>query len=235
MKKILKAFGIDVSKGKARKPETGAVRRLGPAPEILDYLMTVMRNDRGVHAETILSTSGALCGYAAQRAIWQHAIEDQGMPVTDVFAFVGTKDGGTFLFSETVNQLLASEDDEVASLWRMVRQAAAESGAASLPDPGPIFARNAAALGSKPYPDFSTPANHRPGIEPAEALRHLWPKISVALEQGCSGALQWPITLGAVSAKLIGMTKDNLDPVISATLVMESAVAMSKLGDLEAA
>lgn len=232
--KILKAFGIDDSGSKAPGQGDGLASLPEPAQVVLKFLVGEFRDEQGeIHAETILSTSGALCGFAAQRAVWKTMVEQQNMSIEQVFMVVETKDGGRFLFSEPVNQLLVSQEGNILSVWRLVSDMAVKSGARELPDLEKIFARTAEGLGGTPFPNFSTPQAHRPREEPAEALRRLWPSVGTALDRSCDVPIEWPIILGFVSSALVAMTRTELDPSMSATLIMESAVAMSKMTGIE--
>lgn len=232
--KFLKTFSMGRPKPDGRRPGDATAQLPEPGPAILSFLIEQVRDDDGIHPETILSAGGALCGFAAQRAVWLTMIEQQRMPIEKVFVVVDTKDGSRFLFSDAVNHLLASEDPKILSTWRLVRDAAIKCGAKSLPDLEQIFARTAAGVGSTPFPSFSTPEAHRPREAPAAALRRFWPSVGGALDRTCDGPMHWPFVLGFVCSGLVAMSRSELDPAIAATLVMESAVAMSKMTGIEA-
>lgn len=229
--KFLKALGI--GEAPPSRPGKGIESIPEPSQAILSFLLESYRDEKGIHAETILGASGALCGYAAQRAVWVMMVEQQRTPLEQVFTVVDTKDGSRFLFSELVNQLLVSEEGKVLSVWRLVRDMAVKCGAASLPDLQAIFARTAEAVGSTPFPRFSTPSNHRPLEEPAAALRRLWPSVGGALDRTCDVPVEWPIITGFVASGLVAMTRNEFDSSIAATLIMESAVSMSKMTGIE--
>ncbi len=225
---ILKALGIGAKSSSRARTSIGPADLPAASQVILKTLVDHFQ-DTGLHAPTILSASGALSGFAAQQSVLKEFVEKQGQPLEKHFAVAETEGGERFLFSETVNQLIASDGGELISLWRLVSRFAVESGAPKLPDLHAIFASTAERVGSTPFPVFSTPDHIRPREEPTFALRRLWPIMLPIMEEHCEGHMVWPIATAFSAAALIPMSRNTVEPFHAATLIMESAVAMSKV------
>ena len=81
------------------EPADGVARLVG-------YLSDAYRDERGVHAETILSAAGALAGFAAQQALWEGVVRPRKLTAKQVFMRVTTKSGETFFFGDFLNRIL---------------------------------------------------------------------------------------------------------------------------------
>jgi hypothetical protein len=236
-----------------------------------------LRDERGVHAETLFVVMGALAGQAAAQAFWDRS------PIMGVdFMDIGTRDGRHFFFGDALNAYIVRERGSVAPLWDIVAGGAVTAGCApsALPDWKEIFTHGTQSLGSPAFGIVRTPAEHQPAFQPMQALQQYWPMTRKILSQparegvgpsvksaqekpeepasaprggfaqtvkGMFGKKKpqpgpqtdiwgetlarqhWPIVVGLVTQRFIGMTKDVLDPGWAVRIFMEAAVPMSKL------
>jgi hypothetical protein len=125
-------------------------------------------------------------------------------------------------------------------LWNFVAAAAIEAGlgAAELPDYRPMFQFAAQSVGT---PEFGIPRvdkKHQPQLAPRAALNLFWPRARFLLtrEDGPGPAKDrhvpphyWPLVIDIVARQCVLLSKSGLDPKIAVALVMESAIAMSKV------
>jgi hypothetical protein len=126
--------------------------------------------------------------------------------------------------------------------------AALQAGVAQkdLPDIREMFGYVANTIGT---PDFGIPRpaqEHPTHLTPRKALESFWPGTKALLSNAdgvlVSGLIglddlrdtgvaeaHWPLVNALVTRQLVPMAKDTLDPRIAFSLVMESAIAMSKV------
>jgi len=195
------------------------------AKEIFQRLLDGMRDARGVHIESILCALGALAGYACQASLRAQALA-KGMPETAAFQTVQTKDGRHYFFGDPLNRALAEDQ---YSVWGLVAGAAQHIGAQELPDLGDIFQHSAQALGSDQFGIPRIPEGHRPGDLPANFLKILWPMHLPTVKLFCPDPVEWPVLYALAIQEVIYAGKAAIDPRLAVSIVMESAVPMSKI------
>lgn len=217
---------------------TGVDETLGniAVGHIRENLMAFLKNERGIHAETLMVAVGALAGHAALHAAFAVA---SAQPAKASLVTLGTSDGSTFYAGDTLNAFLVPENPEIASLWGMIAATAAAAGVPQAEVPGytDIFQRAVRTIGTPDFGKVNAPAEHTPGGTPRQLLDAFWPAIrklltwsNPTLADGRSlSPRYWPFVFGIVAQQYIDMTKGMLDPRLSVRLIMEAAVPMSKV------
>jgi hypothetical protein len=213
-----------------------------------DSLLKWLTSERGVHAETLLVSIGALAGFAAPSAAFR-SIGPPGTPVPKDAIVTAEAGGETYYFGDRINGYLVRQAGENRfPLWGYIAAAALEAGLAEskMPDVREMFGHVAKTVGT---PDFGiprAPKEHPTHLTPRKALEAFWPGAKELLSnadgvlvRGLSGLEDlrgtgvaeehWPLVIALVARQFIIMAKDTLDPRISLSLVMESAIAMSKV------
>jgi hypothetical protein len=208
-------------------------------------LMSSLKTARGVHTETLLTVIGGLTGFAAQNAALDRITsktqqDSTGRPLT--FAVAHTKGGDKFLFGDAINVYLFPEAQSVLPLGALVAGAAVSAGVkeADLPNYGEIAAHVASVVGTPEFGKLRVREGVDPQLQPLDALIKFWPNTRDVLARSPVKQLfrrqerplqeiHWPIILGLVASQYIAMTKQVLNPSISAALIMESAVITSKI------
>jgi hypothetical protein len=205
-----------------------ATARIG-GREVFHRLYAAMRNERGVHVESMLCVLGALAGYACQAEVRAIA-RAKNLPDDAVFQIVSAVDGRRYYFGELLNQPLLNAQP---SLWGLAAAAATRAGAAGLPDPHALFRHVAASVGSDAFGVPRVPAKHRAGDTPRGYLKQLWPALFPLVRKLCPDPALWPVVFGMAIGHTIEAAHGTIDPALAFTIVMEAAVPMSKV-DLEA-
>lgn len=185
----------------------------------VNFLISEYKNERGVHAETIIGAMAALAGEFALRAS-EPTLPDEG-----------------WVHSETVNGILfENETKGQMTLWAAVRKGAIRRGASpdSLPDPQDVVACTAKSVGQSPFPPLSIPENYYPLEWSPNACPKYRAQIEkLAMEQGLS-TTECAIALGFSVGLLIAKTSDILPPAIAATLALEIMIGVSRMAPLKA-
>lgn len=217
----------------APRPGTGKLANEG-GEIITKFVRAGYQDERGVHIESVLSALAALAGYAAQ--VTAIRLIKDGDPAATQFPQVNeikTKDGQAFLIIELANQLVAAPGGpDKLTILTLVANAAMRVGGKRLPDMTAIMKRNAAHFGSPDYPPLTVDPRHFPKENALVALRQWWPVVVTvfsAVELRDIHPLYWVFTLANEAGKLIEEGKAVLDPDLAMVLVMETAVAMSKV------
>ena len=223
-----------------------------------ESLLSWLKTDRGVHSETLLCSIGALAGFAAQTAAF-HRVEKRDIPFTagndpkmptaafaeylrtaNLMVVANTKSGEAYYFGDLINGYVVPQPTNDYALWNFVAAAAIEAGLkpAELPDYRDMFRFAAQSVGT---PEFGVPRvakEHQPQLLPRAALHLFWPRARFILTRddvpGPSHGRHvpphyWPLVIDLVARQCLALSKTALEPKIGVTLLMESAIAMSKV------
>jgi len=191
-----------------------------------------------------MTVVGAVAGFAAQNAALN--LITSGAPsgaAPRSLAVVSTKPGEIFLYGDSINVFLFPESGSVLPLAALIAGAALRAGVkeVDLPNTGEIAAYVASVVGSGgEFGKLRVRPGVEPQLQPLAALMRFWPKTRDVLarppvkplfrrQERPLQEIHWPIVLGLVASQYIAMTKQVLNPSISAALVMESAVITSKI------
>jgi len=207
-----------------------------------ESLMKALKNQRGIHTETILTAVGALAGFAAQNAALDRVTSPDPTTPALKLAIAQTNPGEQFLFGDAINVHLFPEPHSTLPLSAIIAGAATQAGVppTELPDYQDMAKHVAAVVGTPDFGKLRAPQEHQPQLEPLGLLRQLWPLTRDVLRRPPHKGIfrrtemplqetHWPIVIGIVSSQLIAMTKGVLDPRIGAALIMESAVITTKI------
>lgn len=196
-------------------------------------------------AQTLLIAAGALAGFAGQNAALEQGellTSRRDLVAPESLMLKTNRQGQRFLFGRWVNAPLLLGYGHGFPLQRFVVQAAAAAGLRrdQFPDFWELERRIGKAAG-KADGDFGRleeVEGRGAPARPQDLLRALWPtarRVFMApmpLEMADEPAMNeahWPILMGLVTARAIGMTREAVDPARAAGLVMESAIIASKL------
>lgn len=195
------------------------------AKEVSHHVLAVLKNERGVHAETAFAVLGALAGYACQAAVRaQHAATGGTTPLPLNDALIA--DGRHFFFGDALNRPLA---ETKLSVWSLAAGAAQQAGCKALPDISEIFGHVSKNLGSPQFGVPRVPEQNRPGVTIDQTLKALWPKLQPLVQKVCLDPMHWPIAYSLAIQELFQSTKGLLDPGIALSIVMETAIPSSKI------
>lgn len=193
--------------------------------EILGLAMAALKDERGIHLESLFCALGALAGRACQDSVRARALSE-GKPAEAYFTVATTTDGNKYYFGDALNQPLA--EDRV-SVWSLVAGAAAHDGAQQLPDLNEIFKHNAAALGGEQFGVPRLPAEHPVHALPLDYARKLWPDARKVVAEFAGEPRLWPVAIGLAIQELMAQTRGQVPPGVVARIVMESAIPVSKV------
>jgi hypothetical protein len=197
--------------------------------EVLQMLFAELKDQSGVHAETVLTTLGSLAGFSVQMSLRETLVKPGKIPEDKVFVIVKTKTGESFYLGSLPNEGLFGGKPGVYSVYGLVGGGAQKPGAKELPDIEDIARYVAGTLGSDKFGVPRVPAQHMPHAQPIELLDKFWNPIRNFLVLKVQAPMQWPLVLALAAQKFIVMNKDLIDPALAGKLVMETATAMAKV------
>lgn len=197
------------------------------ATRIADWLMRELRDDRGLHCETLLTAAGAIAGYAAQQSLWEGMIKPGKMAITQVFKVIETGSGEAFFYGEVIDNMLVSPDPKHQSLWRAISPAAVAEGGEHLPEMASVLRHCNATMGTPQFGLPRLPDDHLPSMLPRAALNRLWPGARLFL--ALSEPPIWPQHMAQVTHRLMHAMKDTISSDLALKIVMEAAVPMSRV------
>lgn len=193
--------------------------------ELLGLVMSSLKDERGIHLESLYCALGAVAGHACQASVSAEA-SAAGKPPDALFDVVTTTDGGRYYFGDALNRPLA--EDRV-SLWSLVAGAAAHDGASQLPDLADIFRHNAAVLGSEQFGVPRLPPEHPVQAKPVDYARKLWPSVRPIVSKLAGEPRMWPVSVGLAIQEVMAQAGGQVPPEMVARIVMESAIPVSKI------
>jgi hypothetical protein len=203
-----------------------------------------------IHAETFMTASGAIVGFAAQQALFFQLAENRDKAASGEIKVVTTKAGRKYYFGEPLNRTLFPQSDVEAplKLWSLAAGAAIANGLkqSELPDPGKMFAHVSQVIGGEFEGFPSTPKENHPQLAVRELLKLVWPLAAMCFNGELSGVpaksgpatQRWrPVIAARATHAFMRQVKDVLDPRTILIIVMEAAIYASKLdrADVETA
>lgn len=195
--------------------------------EIASTLFAAMSSDKGIHLESLLSALGALAGYACQISVREALVEQQGRAEKEVFIVVHSKqDGRTYYFGDLLNKPLA---ESRYSVWSLASGACQKNGLVHLIDLHDIFKHVTDSLGSDTFGIPRTPSAHQAKEMPLNYVQFLWPQLFPLAKKYSATPSDWPILFGVAIQEILYASKELIDPQLALSIVMESAVPMSKI------
>lgn len=194
--------------------------------EVNHYIINALKDRKGVHIESLLTALGSLAGFSCQMSIREELIESGKIPENSAFMVVEGADGKKYYFGDLLNAPLAESQ---YSIWALSAGAAQQLGCTSLPDVGEIFEHVAQTVGIESFGIPRVPDNHRVNDLPINYVKSLWPKILPVMMPFCRKPSEWPIVFGLAIQQVIYVEKDMIDPKLAVSIVMESAIPMSKV------
>jgi hypothetical protein len=195
------------------------------AKEIVQRLLNSMKDNKGIHVESLLCALGALAGYSCQASVRSQFVDKQGLSENQVFAIVGCANGQNYYFGDMLNKPLIESQ---YSIWSLAGGAAQHLGAKEMIDINEVFKYVTQSVGSENFGIPRIAEDHKAADIPANYLKHLWPVLFPIVEKFCTAA-EWPILFGLAIQEVMFMGKGVIDPLLAFSIVMESAVPMSKV------
>ena len=198
--------------------------------EVFACLTARLKQDGRVHIESMLCALGAVAGYACQAQLRAQA-RAAGLAEASAFHVVTAGDGRRYFFGELLNGLLAGPR---MSIWTVCSGGLGIAGKAGLPDAADIFQHVTASSGSASFGVPRVPAAHQPAAMPVDYLKALWPLVAPIAARHSPDPAHWNLLFCAALKRTLQVAEGTIARDIACRLVMESAVAMSKV-DLDAA
>ncbi len=213
-----------IKKKRKEDPLIGA--RIG-GKEITQRLIKILKNEHGVHVETLLACIGSLGGYACHMAVREIIVNTGKAKENEAFIIVGGNDGNNYYFGDLVNKPLV---EDVVSFWSLAGGTAQHFGKDCLPDLQSIFKHVSSSIGGEQFGIPQVPEKNMPSILPIDLVKKLWPVILPIVDKYCESPAERPLLFGVSAQEVIEMGKDTIPPGIAIKLLMECAVPMSKIG-----
>lgn len=190
----------------------------------LDFLEAT-KKDGSAHIPTTLSALGACAGFGCQMMIRQ--LVDEGEASSeDAFVKVHTEDGDIYYFGDQLNQPLLEGQ---ISVWRIVAKAIGPGNEAALPDLMEMVEFVVGSLGTPQYGTVRVPSNMQPYELPLQSLKRLWLKTQDTLKSRGEDTIFNGWYFATAAQVLMIELENSYDTKTGIQLVMESAIAMSKI------
>lgn len=192
---------------------------------IVEKILSVMKDDKGVHVETAFAALGTLAGYACQQSAFAQLSGSSSQAKDEAIIRVTDKEGNTYLYGEPINKPLF---EDRLSVWALIG-GAVQSHGGQLPDINEIVTYVTQSIGTPEFGKPRLPDGHPIRYQPKELLALWQPVKSEILDILPVPARDWGVAFGLAIQSLIDQAKNVLPPTIAATIVMECAIPMSKV------
>jgi hypothetical protein len=187
--------------------------------------MSGLNDQRGVHLETLLCALGSLAGYSCQASV-RELLKQGGQPEEEAFVIAIGKDGRRYFFGDALNKPLAEDQ---YSVWSLAAGVATGLGCQQPLNVGEIFKYVAATVGGPEFGIPRIPEGHRPGDPPSNWVKYAWSKALTTVQNYCESPSEWPVAFGIAIQVVMTQAKGVIDPCLALSIVMESAIPMSKV------
>ncbi|PCJ31003.1 MAG: hypothetical protein COA93_11565 [Alphaproteobacteria bacterium] len=198
------------------------------AAQITQLILAEQSSPEGVHIETILTTLGAMAGFSCQMAIRDGFVADGKITLEQAFAEVKTKSGEIFYTGPFLNECLISNTEGQHSVWGFVGGAVQQL-KKPLPNLKEIIMRVSSRIGYDDYGTPDLPEKNMPKKTSEELLWKYWNISRNTLIVNKQPHMFWPYIYGLSAQQLMVLGKDTIDPTLASKIVMEAAIAMSKI------
>lgn len=208
---------------------------IGPkiaAHAIYSRVFDALRGERGVQLESMLGILASLSGYACQVAVRLKA-QREGFDEHARLVRVDGADGRRYWAGDALDAPLLESG---LSVWSLAAGGAQAAGLVALPALEPLVAHVAGSVGGATFGLPRGEAATRLPAPPERLVRLFWSGVRPILADTCRDPLHWPIALGIALQRAIEQGAPALPPQEALQLVMECAIAMSRLdlGPLDA-
>jgi hypothetical protein len=188
--------------------------------EGLEWLLNHLKTERGVHAETLMATAGALAGTSVQAAVWEEA-GGLGSPGQAGLRRVRCHDGSSYWVGDPLNRGLV---EGYGSPWHVLSETARQEGCHSLPSAEDLLLEGLQRLGTPAFGHPQVPVEHTPEVLDSSGREHLWRLMRPLCEACCEEPEEWPLLCGLLAARALRMVKSALAPDLAFRLAMDSAI-----------
>src|SRR5262245_12694733 len=182
------------------------------AEYVLYRIWGALQDDAGIHPESLLTCVGALAGYACQ---WS---------VREALTTEAARDGRLYVYGDALNRPLTESPLSVRALVRRAVQKCNKP----VPDIDAIFRSVGETVGTRAFGVLRVPNEHRPRHSAAFYVKQVWPQVLPIAERFCGKPTQLPVLFGIALQRAIEQMQKRLSPTLSASIALESAVAMSR-------
>lgn len=210
--------------------KAGAENPLAPlrigGRELTEFLLNGMKDEHGVHIESLLGVLGSLGGFCCVDSTLKQAIAMGQDPRDCGIIDIETSDGQRFYTGNHINYLLGEAE---TSLWALVAGMVNHLGSQDYPDFGEIAGHVAGTFGTGDFGIPRLPDNHQLQDLPINYVQTLWPVVLPLVEKRAPALKDRVILFGFAIQNAIEMGKDVIPPSVAGKLVMECAVPMSRI------
>lgn len=217
----------NVAKEKKTNPYAGIITG---ANDVFLRFIEALKDERGMHIETYLTVLAALTGFSCQMAVRRAIIEKNGLDSDTVLIPTIAVDGKRYYFGDALNKVLA---ESPLSVWNIVGSGIVQAGG-ELPDFADLFKYSIDHVGTQQFGVPRVPEKHSSTADtPQSYVENLWHGTEALLSDYCDSPLEWPILLATTIQKAIVNGKGVIPPSVAGMIVMEVAIAMSKIDPVE--
>jgi hypothetical protein len=220
--KYQEAFQLALEVRKKQDPLIGA--KIG-GPEILLQLMNALRDQKGIHIESLICALGSLAGYACQSAARMYGASSRSLEDVS-WVEIKTNDGRLFFSGDSINKPLV---EAKLSVWSLAAGQAQHLGCKELLDIHEVFEFVIRSIGNEKFGKLRVVSEHQSRNWPIQYVNYLWEPLLPMVKRFCPEPEDWPLLYGFAIQGAISQGKDILDPCLALKIAMESAVPMSKI------
>ena len=210
------------------KEETDPVARPQLVGNILfRWTSDLIRNKKGIHAESLVGILAALGGFSCILA----ALDEYGHLTKesekyDLVISTG-KDGHRYFFGDVPNRYLLETRFSLLNIALSAAQAAGTTISTDVVHEG--LRHVAATVGGEAFGVPRLPPEHPVGDLPVNYVQVLWPNVLKILALYEVAPQQFPATFGFALYRAITEAKQVIDPALAFKITLECAAPMAKL------
>lgn len=216
--------------------------------ELQLYLLKSIKDERGVHVETLMAAAGAIAGFSAQYTIRKTVVEAGVLPLhggrdfnAGAFVIAQGKDGQEYYYGDLLNSYLLPQAAPLGpgpyTLYGFLSYSVKKEGGrpTSKETLVEIFKSATRSAGSGEFGRFTLPEKHWPKVPARELLNRYWSGARGILSKARSAqgtalpVKYWPAACALATSSLVKLVKKALSPELVMRVALEAAIPMSKV------
>lgn len=213
------------------------------AGSLRETILRRLKNEHGVHSETLASAIGALAGFAALNSALIKAAEMTKtyghVPKMSDLYVAQTKDAKRFFLGNLINDQVLGGGGERFYLLAFLAKGYSSKGMDDtvVAEVTRLIKQTSSLLGSTDFGKSHALEKHKPGFAPADLLKALWPTAVEIFKNPLPAKVReepelderhWGPIIHFVAAQYMEITKQSLDSKVYFSLAIEAAIICSK-------
>ncbi len=177
--------------------------------------------------EVLMCAVGAVAGYACHSAIREELIETGKVEESKIFVRVEGTDGNVYYYGDAPNKFLIKDP---FSILATVNSAMEELGVKLPPNIDAELEYVASTIGGESFGRLKVSNANVDELMSIDLVRLLWKRLIPEFDKYCTNPVERVVLMSKIVSNVIHKNKELVQPEVAAQIILQSAIAASKIG-----